>query len=209
MANEEPASVAADVKSDCYSARERAVMVLTQQFRGWLFGPLLRLLARCGIKPDHLTLLSTLVGLSFCPLFLWSKPFAFAMLALHVLLDGLDGPLARSMGVASRKGSFTDTMSDQLIVVASTVTLMFTETIGIVPGGVYIFAYTVVVLFAMVRNALSIPYSWLVRPRFVLYVWFVVETYHFPGTINYVLWFFNILLAVKMLTGFIKIRKRI
>jgi hypothetical protein len=63
--------------------------------------------------------------------------------------------------------------------------------------------------FAMVRNALSIPYSWLVRPRFFVYVWFFVETYYLPGTIDYVLWFFNALLGAKVLTGYWKIRARI
>jgi phosphatidylglycerophosphate synthase len=124
-------------------------------------------------------------------------------------LDGLDGPLARHTNTASRRGSFTDSMSDQLVVVASTVTLMSVHVVGVLPGSVYIVAYTVVMLFAMVRNALSIPYSWLVRPRLFVYLWLVVETYYLPGTVDYVLWLFNALLAVKVVTGFAKIRKRI
>jgi len=59
---------------------------------------------------------------------------------------------------------FADSMADQLVVVASTVTLMSIHVVGILPGSVYIVAYTVVMLFAMARNALSVPYSWLVRP---------------------------------------------
>jgi len=81
--------------------------------------------------------------------------------------------------------------------------------VGVVPGSIYVVAYTVVLLFAMARNALAIPYSWLVRPRFFVYIWFVVETYYLPGTVDYVLWLFNALLAIKVLTGFVKIRRRI
>ena len=199
-----------DVKADCYSAGERAAMLKTQQWRGRLLDPLLRCLARLLVTPDHLTLLSLLAGLSFCPLFVFSmKGAAFCALGLHVLLDGLDGPLARQLGVASRSGSFTDTMADQSVVVASTVTLMATHVVAIEPGGSYIFLYTVVVCFAMVRNALTIPYSWVVRPRFVVYAWLLVETYLLPGSIDYALWFFNALLAWKMVTGFRRIRKRI
>jgi phosphatidylglycerophosphate synthase len=197
------------LKADCYSARERAAMVWTQQLRSRLLAPLLKLLAACGVTPDQLTLLSLAAGLAFCPLYFVSPPAAMVLLALHVLLDGLDGPLARHTRVASHKGSFTDTMSDQLVVVATTITLMYAHVIGVTAGGAYIFLYTVVVLFAMVRNVLAIPYSWLVRPRFAVYAWMIVETYCWPGSIDYVLWLFNVLLAVKLLTGFIRIRQRI
>jgi len=197
------------IKADCYSAGERSAMEWTQKLRGRVFGPLLTLLARCRITPDQLTLLSFLVGVAFCPLYYWSKPAAFTALALHMLLDGLDGPLARHTGIASRRGSFTDTLSDQTVVAASTITLMATHTIGTFAGGFYVFLYTVVVLFAMVRNALSLPYSWLVRPRSVVYAWLLVETYMLPGSIDCVLWVANGLLATRMLSGFWKIRKRL
>jgi hypothetical protein len=100
-------------------------------------------------------------------------------------------------------------MSDQLVVVASTITLMSTHIIGVLPGSIYVVTYTVLMLFAMIRNALAIPYSWLVRPRFFVYIWLVVETYALPGTIDYVLWFFNALLTLKLITGFVRIRRRL
>ena len=197
------------VKADCYSDGERRAMVWTQQVRARMLLPLLKLLAGCGVRPDHLTLASLLWGLAFCPLYFWSPAVAFIALALHVLLDGIDGPLARHLDVASRKGSFTDTMADQIVVVATTVTLMVAKTLGIPAGGLYIFLYTVVVALAMVRNALAIPYWWLVRPRFVVYVWFLVETWLWPGSIDSVIWAFNVLLAYKMLTGFRRVRRSI
>ncbi len=61
----------------------------------------------------------------------------------------------------------------------------------------------------MARNALRVPYSWLFRPRLAVFAWFVVELYFLPGTIDYVLWGFNLLLAAKMLSGFLRLRRRI
>jgi phosphatidylglycerophosphate synthase len=199
-----------EAKADCYSAQERGAMEWTQRLRGRLLSPLLNVLARAGVTADHITLLALLLGLSFCPLYFWSPLAAFVMLALHVLLDGLDGPLARHTGTASRKGSLTDSTADQLVIAATTITLMATpeHVIGVLPGGVYIFLYTLVVAFAMVRNALGIPYSWLVRPRFYVYGWLLVETYLWLHTIDWVLWGFNALLAYKMATGFFKIRNK-
>jgi hypothetical protein len=69
--------------------------------------------------------------------------------------------------------------------------------------------YAVVVLFAMARNFLETPYSWLIRPRFYVYAWLLVETYLWPGTIDYLLWICVVVLTLKLVTGFARIRARL
>lgn len=192
----------------CYSAGEGAFMQKTQAWRGRVMGPFLKALTAARVSPNHLTFLSLLCGLAFCPFFLWgSKPVAYLMLLLHVLLDGLDGPLARYQDRAGSRGSFTDTLSDQIVVACSTISLIAAGFAGAWPGGLYLFVYTVVVVFAMVRSAMAIPYSWLFRPRFIIYLWIPVEVYLLPGSMNVLLWLFTALLTGKMLTGFIRIRR--
>lgn len=195
--------------ADCYSARERPMMTWSQNLRARLCRRLLKRLATWRVSPDHLTLLALLCGLAFCPIYFWNRPVALAALALHALFDGLDGPLARHLGVAGRRGSFTDTVSDQIVVVASTLTLMTAGTVNVFIGGAYAFLYTAVVTFAMVRNALAIPYSWLVRPRFVVYAWLIVESWLWTGSLDYVLAAAALLLAGKTISGFLRIRARI
>jgi phosphatidylglycerophosphate synthase len=201
--------------ADCYSAGERDAMVWTQKLRGRWLAPLLDAAGHCGIGADHVTLASLVAGLSFVPLYLWpGQPWwsrLAAMLALlaHVLLDGIDGPLARHLGTASRRGSFTDTVADQIVVTATTLALM----VGPAPratgwiAGLYLFLYAMVVAFAMVRNALGVPYTWLVRPRFWVYGWIAVDQYLWPGKLDWVLAGFACLLALKMASGFVAIRR--
>lgn len=194
---------------DCYAVRERGAMAANQRWRERWLAPLLARLALFCVRPDHITLLSLISGLAFIPVFFVSPFAAFCFLGLHVLLDGLDGPLARFTGVASRKGSFTDTMADQIVVAGTTIVLMKTGILGAVPGGLYLFVYTLVLVFAFVRNALAVPYSWLVRPRLVVYAWLPVETYLQAGTVDYVVWGGNAVLAMKLLTGFVRIRRKL
>jgi hypothetical protein len=59
----------------------------------------------------------------------------------------------------------------------------------------------------MVRNAMSIPFSWLVRPRFFVYGWIILELTIWPGTLEYLVWGFTATLVFKTLTGFNTIRK--
>lgn len=196
-------------KADVYSAGERAWMLRTQEIRAVLFAPLLRAMASAGLKPDHLTVLSLAAGVAACPLLLTSPFWALVVIALHVLIDGLDGPLARHLGMASPKGSFTDSMTDQLVIALTTVTLIYAGVAGWLPGMAYVLTYTVVVLFALARNALKDPYTWLLRPRFYVYAWIAVEFYWWPGTLDYLLWGCSAVLAIKMLTGFRGIRRNI
>jgi phosphatidylglycerophosphate synthase len=193
----------------CYSAEEGGFMRRSQELRGQLLRPLLVVLAKLRVTPNHLTLLSLLVGLAFCPVFLWSsKIAAFVLMLVHVLLDGLDGPLARHTQRASNRGSFTDTAADQVVVAFSTVMLIHAGYAGAWPGGLYLFFYSIVVIFALVRNALAIPYSWLVRPRFLVYAWMPVEVFLWRGSLDVVLWLLSVVLVLKTLTGFVQIRRR-
>lgn len=190
-------------------------MLWGQELRAWLLGPLLHVLAAAGVSPDQITAASLACGLAFCPLWLWpgtptwARPAALVALLLHVLLDGLDGPHARHLGTASRRGSFTDTLADQFVVTASTLALMAASPPGLSVwvGGAYIFCYTMVVGFAMVRNALGVPYSWLVRPRFWVYGWIAVDLYLLPGWMEIVVSGFTVILAIKLATGFTAIRR--
>lgn len=184
-------------------------MLLTQRWRGIVLQPLLKLLTYARVSPDLITILSTIVGLAFCPVWFIHPLGASMLLLLHVVLDGIDGPLARFQNVASGKGSFTDTMADQTVVFASTVTLMAAGSVAIVPATVYLFVYTIVVGFAMIRNALKIPYSWLIRPRIIVYCWIPINAYWLPGSLDYVLVIFDLLLSWKLATGFYKLRRKL
>jgi phosphatidylglycerophosphate synthase len=190
-------------------------MVWGQELRAWWLGPLVRGLAAAGVTADQITAASLLCGLAFCPLWVWpgnpawARPAALAILLVHVLLDGLDGPLARHLGVASRRGSFTDTLADQIVVTASMLSLMAAPgaLVSSWTGGLYIFLYAMVVAFAMVRNAIGVPYSWLVRPRFWVYAWIAVEHFFHIGWMDLVVGSFAAVLAIKLATGFVAIRR--
>lgn len=198
--------------SDCYSAGEREWMEYGQQLRGRFLNPLLDVLVRWRVTPDAITVASGLCGAAFFPLWLMHQAAAaLVCLLLHVLLDGLDGPLARHRGTASPRGSFVDTFTDQVVVTLVTMAWLIRAPsswhIGF--GGAYIFLYAMVVGMAMVRNALAVPYSWLVRPRFFVFVAIAVEWMsHWPLTLPTLI-VCDLLLAIKCVSGFLALRAKI
>ncbi len=198
------------VSIDCYSQGERAAMDQGRALRARLLRPLLAALTRVRMTADGLTAVSLVAGLSFVPLWLVGMHWqALVALTAHVILDGLDGPLARFQGHASNAGSFTDTMADQTVIAATTCALVAAGMADAVAGTVYVVVYTAVVLFAFLRNALDVPYAWLFRPRFAIYAWIAIDAFLWPGTMSLALWLATALLAVKLGSGFVRIRARL
>jgi len=66
----------------------------SRRLRRQACAPLLRLLDRSGVRADHVTAAAFIAGLGFCGVYFVSLGWALGLLALHVCLDALDGPLA-------------------------------------------------------------------------------------------------------------------
>lgn len=199
-------------KADCYSAGERRWMEYGQQLRARWLDPLLRLLDRWRVTPDHITIASLGFGILFVPLWYLQYPWiAWSALMLHVILDGVDGPLARFQKVDSQRGSFTDSFCDQVIVSVVTMAMMndSTRIVDVWGGSLFILLYVGVLAMSMVRNALHVPYSWLVRPRFFLYAAIAVELLGCTHAVSWTIWISNFLLAIKTVSGFFKLRERL
>lgn len=197
-------------KNDCYSDGERKWMEFGQQMRHVAMLPLLQLLTKARISADILTAVALILGISFMPLWMYGHiNWAFGCLLAHILLDGLDGPLARYQGVASPRGSFTDTFADQIVLSIVTLTWMISNQSAnaISAGTTYIFLYSGVVALAMVRNALHIPYSWLLRPRFVVYAIMLLDAWLQTSWTILILWLCNAVLLLKLVTGFYFLRQ--
>lgn len=184
-------------------------MNFSQKIRAAILSPLLATLTKVGANPNQVSYGSLAVGILACPALYFSRELGLLLVTLHVLLDGLDGPLARFQESASNKGSFTDTFIDQIVLSLITITLINLNIVNVFAGGIYVFSYTLCVVFSMIRNAFAIPYSWLIRPRFIVYGWLLIEFYLQSGTINYLLWILNAVLLIKMYSGFLKIREKL
>ncbi len=192
---------------DCYSSKDRHMMLWSQRLRAEILHPVLAALKRWHVTADAVTLTALVAGLAFCPLlFVW-PPAALVALALHVVLDGLDGALARFRGTAGRRGSFTDTLCDQIVVAASATALALFGLLHPAAATLYVFIYTVVVIFAMVGNALGVPYRFVVRPRFFVYLAIPFELYLLPGTLTWVVALSLVPLTSAMARGAFTIRR--
>jgi hypothetical protein len=61
----------------------------------------------------------------------------------------------------------------------------------------------------MVRNTLQIPYSWLLRPRLIVFAMVPVQLLVATNLLEPLVWICNVVLAFKLMTGFWKLRRRL
>ena len=191
----------------CYSSGEMKFMLWGRNIRAQILAPMLKVMKENGVTPNHVTILSLVSGVAAALSIGFDNDLALIFILLHVLLDGIDGPLARYTKADSNKGTFADTACDQIVIAAIGLGLINAGIITPLSGSIYILLYTVVIGFSMVRSAMGIPYKWLIRPRFLLYIWLYFEFNIIDGMTTYILWGFSLILLLSAVTGYFKIRK--
>ncbi len=100
----------------CPCERRSALLDIKARSRvGRAVSPLIRGLARLGITPTTVTLVGLLVTVAGAVVVGFGHPTAGALVVtVGVLLDVVDGPLARATGTAGARGALVDTVSDRV-----------------------------------------------------------------------------------------------
>ncbi|ADB57501.1 archaetidylinositol phosphate synthase [Archaeoglobus profundus] len=84
-----------------------------------LLKPITNILAKIGIKPNHLTILGLLLGfLCAYEIYLGNYTVSVILLILSSLMDALDGALARDKGMITEFGGFLDSVLDRYVDIA-------------------------------------------------------------------------------------------
>ncbi len=181
-----------------YSESEGRFLYAWQRVRQTLFLPLAAGLDRLHITPDMLSWASVLLGVGFFFIARFRFDIAFWLLVGSVVLDALDGVLARYRRASSAKGSFTDTFCDQAVVALTVGGLAWQGAINAVLGIIFVYIYTSLVTFLLIHQLLSVSSQGIIRPsRMLLYA--LVAIYYFFGKnwLDYLLWAY--LLTLPML----------
>lgn len=158
-----------------FAAEEQQLQAGFRAARDRWLEPLVRICRSCGVTAEQISALALAMLLPVAagllgPVTMWSPWLVIGGLALHVALDGLDGPLARAARTAGPAGAFTDMCLDHvgfLIVVA------LTAAAGLLDGlaaCLYSSSYTVAVVLTVLLNLLRRPLRYVVRTKYVFYV---------------------------------------
>ena len=145
-----------------------------QKIRDVVLGPLVRLLIRCRVTADLISLLSLLQLVPFGYLLLAAENsqqvgIASIFVWLHVALDALDGPIARTTGTSGPAGAFTDMCVDHSGMLITTCLLTAAGLVDPTAAVAYAASYTVAIGFTIWLNVIGQPFKLVIRTQYLLY----------------------------------------
>lgn len=177
--------------------------------RTQLMRPLAMFFVRRNVRSDTLTLASFLLlpGFFF-PLFgLGHYVAAWAVLILSILLDGLDGPVARLGRYASDKGALSDIVNDiSAMVIVGVAAIQFGFAAPSLMA-IYMVTYLYMIVFIIARNVLEKPFKFVFKSKYYLYVFLLIKVHSGLDILNYFLAFFSVYQVVVTVIGMFYLRR--
>lgn len=169
------------LSADSYSAFERrfigsfrlGLLVVTR--------PLVAALARLGVPPNALSVSQIPGGFVVLALVPDHPRWAFVLFVGLLLLDGLDGALARATGRASTFGALVDQYSDHVREVTVVGGMALYGALAVLPAVLYGVLYTGLNLTVYLANLHGAPVPWAIKsylvvyPALFAYLWWGVE----------------------------------
>ena len=188
-----------------FSSREYAFQKKFQGFRDRLLRLVAKALTFFRITPSMVTFTS-FASILFFAYFCLSKPWlALLLLVLHVVLDGVDGVLARATGKVGPAGALLDMLNDHTGFVVVIISLVFYALLDPVLGLVYLYLYTLLVFFLIYRNAALIPSTLTLRTKYFLYLVYALWALMGVDIFFVAVLLFTVLTAVSLLENIFKV----
>lgn len=190
---------------DYFNEQERLKQKKFALIRDKLLHPIIKWLAAKGVTPAALSF----QGVIFLLMALLAGPglgiFAGFFLCLYIIVDGIDGPLARYLDMTSTRGSIIDIISDQLgvflIPVAASYYGLMNSTFLLLFAGGYIF----VILLMTALNYFKINYLPILRIKYVMFGAYVMALFGFSNLFSLLVTIFAIYYVTIMLYLYFKL----
>jgi phosphatidylglycerophosphate synthase len=131
--------------------------------------PLVVLLARLGVSPNAVSLSQIAIGVV---IFLAITPYprlSFLLMVAAIVLDGVDGALARHTGHASPYGALIDQYADHVREILVVAGLAYAGALNGALAAFYALAYVGSNLTLLLCNAHGVPIPIAVKTAFVFY----------------------------------------
>ena len=190
---------------DYFNEHERARQQEFAAMRDKLFNPITTLLEKSGVTPTQVTLTGVICLLLTCfmpPQWAWG---ATSLMALYVLCDGLDGPLARRLGHLHPGGALYDTVADHLgVIVLPAAAIYHVHAFGPV---MVIFSSSYVLFIALIvyANAQKVRLRKFVRCKYLFFLLYLGSLFTNMDLLTYFCAFFATYYVVEIVVALRKI----
>ena len=155
--------------ADSYSGLERKFLGPVRAFLQQAYAPLIRLLVAVHVAPNTVSLSGPVLGLLFLYTVRHNLRLSLLVWLLSVVVDGIDGALARSTGRASEFGALVDQVADHTRETLIVVGLAGSGALSPVWGSLYPFVYTALNVTLLLANRYAVPAPFVIKSWMTLY----------------------------------------
>lgn len=189
-----------------FSQEEDLTYSKFQGVRDRFFAPVCGVLTKVGVKPDHLSFLNLLLLVPFV-FFAGLYPLiSVVMLLVSLVLDSIDGCLARYQKINSAKGALLDIAVDHAFLFGVVLTLIYSQTVSGFWGAAYGLNYLLLVGLILAMRALKLQVFPVVRSKYYLYAFWIFFVFTGVNYLDIFLVFFTIYMFLTNLFLFYKLR---
>jgi phosphatidylglycerophosphate synthase len=143
---------------------EEDVYLHIRNIRDLVTYPVIRVLAALGVQPDTLTYTGILLMIGFIYFANHAPLYASICLVGAIIMDSLDGALARHLHTQSDKGKFVDVFADNLNFTLFVVGLLYASLISGIAAVLFTYFMLVVRILLIIRKNLDKETDWFIRP---------------------------------------------
>lgn len=192
-----------------FSEKEKKHIHKFKRRKSLFVRPLAKALVKIGITANMISLFGFLMIFGFVYFLEQNKLAAAVFLLLHVLIDGIDGPVAKIAGKAGNKGAFVDIMCDHTGIIIATAGLAYYGLVNGAVGIVYTYLYTMMIIYTIIRNVLSASPKMVIRTKYYIYLLYGVYAVWGINYFNQAMIIFSALMLPSVFSGFASIRKKL
>ena len=189
-----------------FAPLEDATHEKLRHFRDKFFQPLSVFLTKLGVKADHLTYLSLAMGLLFAFFLNKNWLIAFFCLLLSVVLDSVDGCLARHQKTVGERGDLLDHAVDHVVLFIVVLALIYNKTIDGFWAAAYSLNYLLLIFLMMVMRKFKLHVFLVLRSKYFLYLLWALLVFTGLNFLDIFLVFFAVYMFLTNLFLFHKLR---
>ena len=190
-----------------FSGSEQGFIKSFEAWRTKLLRPISRLLITLHITPNMISYFGLLLLAGFI-YYLPANPIvALYFLVAHVFIDAFDGSLARELKQDSDAGALTDIVCDHTGMVIVIATLLFYQIIGGWVAVIYVYLYTVMIIFIVLLNRLKISLPLIIRSKYYIYILFAIWAIWKVNYLTEGLIIFSLLMIPSVLQGYARLHR--
>ncbi|KKT18899.1 MAG: hypothetical protein UW03_C0028G0015 [Candidatus Peregrinibacteria bacterium GW2011_GWA2_43_8] len=182
---------------------------LIEKIKAILFYPFIALLIKAGITANMVSYFSAIVGLISVAFLWYDLKISAVLLIISLMIDGVDGSVARATKKNSLKGSVTDCFCDQATISASTIGFIAIGILDPIIGGFYLVLYPILITFSILRNIVNSPACYVLRPRIIVYGTFVLYAFGSINVLNHVVAILSAALLFQVVKDFYFLRSKL